>query len=155
MTGSGHNKIGDVIRFGLGARNWLFAQMDDADHLYKWKPPDGGRSAEEVLNHIAWVISAVCSQVAGELRIELHEPQISDDGYSINQLKSEISASYEMFTELCEKLDTGTLERKIKLPPPARVREGSIESILRIMTGYHVIHHAGQVAMLLRMARNA
>jgi len=147
--------VEDVIRFGLGARNWLFAQLEGPDELYKWKPPSGGRSVEEILEHIVWVITAVCSQIAEDLGLVLNEPKITEVEGIVARLKAEISASYEMFTELCEKIDGNTLEKIVQLPPPARLREGSIERVLRIMMGYHVVHHAGQIAMVLKMAKKA
>ncbi len=147
--------VEEVIRFGLGARNWLFAQLDETDELYAWKPPDGGRSAEEMLTHVAWVVSAACSQIAAELGLVLKEPKIAEQEGIAARLKAEISASYELFTELCGKIDGSTLEKIIHLPPPARVKEATVDRALRIMTGYHVVHHAGQVAMVLSMAKKA
>lgn len=155
MTEPHDEKVGEIVRFGLGARNWLFAQLGDTENLYNWQPPTGGRTVEEILTHIAWVISAVCSHIAEELKIELHQPQIEEEDNSVARLKSEVNAAYNMFTTLCEHLDTEMLDRIIQLPAPSRVRENSVERVLRIMTGYHVIHHAGQVAMILRMARDA
>jgi len=147
--------VGDVIRFGLGSRNWLLAQLDGADELYTWKPPGGGRSAEEILTHVAWGVSAVCSQIAAEIGLVLKEPKIAEQEGIAARLKAEVTASYELFTELCEKIDGHTLEKIIELPPPGRVGEGTIERVLRIITGYHVVHHAGQIAMVLSMATKA
>jgi hypothetical protein len=149
----GTKESGELIRFGLGARNWLFAQLDGPDELYIWKPPGGGRSAEEILEHIAWVISAVCIQIAEDLGLTLVEPEITEERGLVARLKSEIGASYEMFTQLCQQIEGETLERVVHLPPPARLREGSIERVMRIMMGYHVVHHAGQIAMVLSMAK--
>lgn len=155
MTDPADKGVEGVIRFGLGARNWLFAQLVGTDEMYTWKPPGGGRSAEEMLTHVAWVVSAVCSQIAAELGLVLKEPRVADQEGTAAQLRAEVSASYELFTELCENIDGSTLEKIIQLPPPARVREGSVERVLRIMAGYHVVHHAGQVAMVLNMAKRA
>jgi len=155
LTSAVDKGVEDVIRFGLGARNWLIAQFSGADELYTWKPPGGGRSAEEMITHVAWAVSAACSGTAAELGLVLKEPEITEQEGIAARLKAEVSASYELFAELCEKMDESMLKKTINLPPPARVKEGTVERMLRIIAGYHVVHHAGQVAMVLSMARKA
>ena len=155
MTSAADKGVEDVIRLGLGARNWLLAQFEGSDELYSWKPPSGGRSAEEILTHVAWVVSAACSQIAEELGLNLKEPKMTEQEGTAARLKAEVSASYDLFTELCGNIDENTLKKIVHIPPPSRVPEGTVERVLRIMTGYHVVHHAGQVAMVLSMAKKA
>jgi uncharacterized damage-inducible protein DinB len=143
---------GELLRLGLAARNWLLVQCVDNDTLMNWKFDATTRSPKEIVNHVAWALSAVCMHISDELGIELEKAKSSPQDETT---ESAVKYTYEIFKELLSKSADETLDRTSTLPPPARIREGSIETILRIMAGYHVIHHAGQVALLVSRAKNA
>jgi len=145
-------RVGEVVWFGLGARNWLLAQMEGSDTAFSWTPPKAGRSAEEIVNHITWVITAVCQQIASDIGVDLAIPEPKEVEGVVPQLVEDVKSAYLVFKKFCESVDDEKLDHVATLPPPARLREGSIETILRIMTGYHVVHHAGQIASLLKRA---
>ena len=146
-------RIGEILRFGLGARNWILAHMKGGYEQFTWVPPEGGRSAKDVIDHVTWVIQAVCDQLSNTLEVEFRmtEPEQVED--PVAQLVEDVNSAYSSFRKLCEQLTDEMLDTVTTLPPPARLREGSVESILRIMTGYHVVHHCGQLAVLLRRAK--
>ena len=142
------------MRFGLGSRNWILAHMKGTDEQFTWTPPEGGRSAKDVVDHVTWVIQAVCQQLSNTLGVEfeISEPEQFED--PVAQLVEDVNSAYSSFRKLCEQLTDEMLDTVTTLPPPARLREGSVETILRIMTGYHVVHHSGQLAVLLRRAKD-
>ena len=153
MSDKTSGRIGEVLRFGLGARNWILAHMKGTSEQFTWAPPEGGRSAKEIVDHITWVIQAVCSELSNTLEVEFEmtEPEQVED--TVAQLVEDVNSAYGSFRKLCEQLTNEMLDTVTTLPPPARLREGSVETILRIMTGYHVVHHSGQLAVLLRRAK--
>lgn len=143
---------GELLRLGLAARNWLLTQCVDNDALMSWKLDTTTRSPREIIDHVAWVISAVCMHISGELGIQI---DIANSSQQDETTESIVRQPYEIFKQLLSKTTDETLDRNSTLPPPARIREASIETILRIMAAYHVIHHAGQVALLVSRAKNA
>lgn len=143
---------GELMRLGFAARNWLLTQCVDNDALMNWKLDTTTRSPREIIDHVAWVLSAVCMHISGELGIQIDK---ADSSQQDETTESTVRYTYEIFKELLSKTTDETLDRSSTLPPPARIREASIETILRIMAGYHVIHHAGQVALLVSRAKNA
>jgi len=153
MSDKTSGRIGEILRFGLGARNWILAHMKGAPEQFIWIPPEGGRSAKDIVDHVTWVIQAVCNQLSDTLEVEfkMNEPEQVED--PVAQLVEDVNSAYSSFRKLCEQLTDEMLDTVTTLPPPARLREGSVESILRIMTGYHVVHHSGQLAVLLRRAK--
>lgn len=146
-------KRGELLRFGKGARNWLIAQLIDDKDILMWSPPEGGRSVSEMVSHLSWALSAVTMKIADDFKIDL-ESTVNPTGSYFEELKGEILAAYEVFENLLRELSDDDLEKTTTLPPPARIREGSIERVLRIMAIYHVIHHAGQVAQVIRRAKS-
>lgn len=147
-------KQGDLLRLGLGARNWLITQINGSDEELEWTPPQGGPSASEVVYHATIVLMLVCSEIANLLGITLAQQEEKDAKTVEERLKVHVRAVYLTFKELCTKLTDDNLDEEMNLPPPSLLKRGSLETILRIIAGYHVAHHAGQVAILLRMARN-
>lgn len=143
---------GELLRLGLASRNWLLTQCVDNDALMSWKLDETTRSPKEIIDHVAWVLSAVCMHISGELGIEIDKANSSQEDETA---ESTVRYTYEIFKELLSKTKDEALDRNSTLPPPARIREASIETILRIMAAYHVIHHAGQVALLVSRAKNA
>lgn len=105
------------------------------------------------MEHVTWVISTITFLLAEALGLEIENQQSTESPDIPTGLKSKIEASYELLRSLLWAIDDNMLDEVVGLPPPARLRKGSVERILRIMMGYHVVHHAGQVAMLLRIAR--
>lgn len=146
-------RAGEVLKFGLGARNWLLAQMEGTDEQFTWVPPEGGRSVKEIVDHITWVIVAVCSQLSETVGIELEMSDPQQASGVQPQLSEDVQSAYNTYKNFCGNLNDKILDTVATLPPPARLREGSVETILRIMAGYHVVHHAGQIAALLRRAK--
>ena len=117
----------------------------------KWMSSGIEKSASQIVSHIAWTVSAVVMQIANQLEIELNtEDSESEDNQ--NESESEIMGSYDLFKQLCAKMTEDMLDAQATLPPPARIREGTVETILRIIAGYHTVHHAGQIAMLVASA---
>jgi len=92
---------------------------------------------------------------AEHLGVDLALQETGIDGDEADVRRGQIRSAYEAFKDLCGKLDDKMLEENMTLPPPARLREGSVETVLRIMAGYHVVHHAGQIVMLLKRAKRA
>lgn len=137
----------DVLRFGLGARNWILSQIPEDVDIDSLPSPEKGRSAGEIMDHIVWVITAACGIIAEEAEIELGELELRESTGSSH--KDEVYAAYDLFRTLCESISEEMLDVEINIPPPARVRRGTVERVLRIMAGYHVVHHAGQIAYLL------
>ncbi len=135
----------DILRFGLGARNWLVTQIPEDLDLSSLPKPDRGRTAAEIVDHIVWVINTVFKTIAQEVGIELEKTSSTEDSGK----KERIYAAFELFGELCEKLTDEMLDIEVSLPPPSRLRRGTIDRVLRIIAGYHVVHHAGQVATLI------
>ncbi|NHI90658.1 MAG: DinB family protein [Candidatus Thorarchaeota archaeon] len=154
MSDKTSGRIGEILRFGLGSRNWILAHMKGTDEQFTWTPPEGGRSAKDVVDHVSWVIQAVCQQLSNTLGVEfeISEPEQFED--TVAQLEEDVNSAYNSFRKLCEQMTDEMLDTVTTLPPPARLREGSVETILRIMTGYHVVHHSGQLAVLLRRAKD-
>ena len=146
-------RAGEALKFGLGARNWLLGQMEGTDEQFTWVPPEGGRSAKELVDHITWVILTFCSHLSETMGIELEivEPQ-SVDGVQA-QLSEDVKSAYDTYKKFCGKLNDELLDTVTSLPPPSGIREGKVETVLRVMTGYHVIHHSGQISTLLRRAK--
>ncbi|MHA2396769.1 MAG: DinB family protein [Candidatus Thorarchaeota archaeon] len=146
-------RAGEVLKFGLGARNWLLAQLEGTDEQFTWVPPEGGRSAKDLVDHIIVVILTICHQLSETMgiEIEMSEPE-QIDGVA-DQLSEEVQSAYNTFKIFCGKLNDEILDTVTTLPPPARLRESSVETILRIMAHYHVVHHSGQIAALLRRAK--
>ncbi len=142
---------GEILRFAKGARNWFISQMSENIDEYSWIPPDGGKSAAEIVNHVAWVISAICSKMAYDLGLEIHVEEPVSEG--VEGLKNEITMAYGLVESFLSKLKDEDLDKTAEIPPPSRIREGQIETVLRVLAGYHAIHHAGQIAMTLRRAR--
>ncbi len=142
---------GELLRLGLAARNWLLTHMVEDNSLMERKLSDDSRSANEMASHVAWSLSAVCTHLSEELGLELEalsqEPEIEG-------IEAEVQQSYRIFKEFLYRISDSELDRWSTLPPPAKLKEGSIETILRIIAGYHAIHHAGQIAFLLKRARN-
>jgi uncharacterized damage-inducible protein DinB len=153
MTERISGRAGEVLKFGLGARNWLLAQMEGTDEQFTWTPPEGGRSAKEIIDHITWVILAVCIQLSQTSGIELEMSNPQQVNGIQSQLSEDVQSAYNTFKKFCGKLNDEILDTVTTLPPPARLREGSVETILRIMTGYHVVHHSGQISVVLRRAK--
>jgi len=147
-------KRGNLLRFGLGARNWLLSQLNEEIHLLNWNPPDGGRSVSEILEHVSWTVSVVCSKVAEDYGIELKEPEEPPNANAYERIVFYINSAYSRFSQLCNSLEDEWVDETTTLPPPARLREGTVETILRVMTGFHTVHHAGQVALTLRRAKD-
>ncbi len=147
-------KRGNLLRFGLGARNWLLSQLNEEIHLLNWNPPDGGRSVSEIVEHVSWTVSVVCSKVAEDYGIELEEPGAPPNANAYERLVFYINSAYNMFSQLCNSLEDEWIDETTTLPPPARLRKGTIETIMRVMTGFHTVHHAGQVALTLRRAKD-
>jgi uncharacterized damage-inducible protein DinB len=145
---------GEVLKFGLGARNWLLMQLQGTDEQFTWTPPEGGRSAKELVDHINLVLISITQHLSEtlDLEIEIGEPK-EVDGIA-DQLSEEIQSAFNTYKGFCGNLTDELLDTTTTLPPPIGIREGPIETILRVTAGYHVIHHAGQVAALLRRARN-
>lgn len=148
-------KQGDLLRLGLGARNWLITQISGTDEELEWTPQEGGPSASEVVYHATIVLMLVMSEIANLLGVTLTQQEEKDVDTIEGRLKVHVRAVYQTFRELCEKLTDENLDEEMNLPPPSLLKQGSLELILRIIAGYHVTHHAGQVAILLRMARDA
>jgi uncharacterized damage-inducible protein DinB len=148
-------KQGDLLRLGLGARNWLITQIRGTNEELEWTPSEGGPSASEVVYHATIVLMLVLSEIANLVGITLTQQEEKDADTVEGRLKVHVRAIYQTFRELCEKLTDEDLDKEMNLPPPSLLKEGSLEIILRIIAGYHVTHHAGQVAILLRMAKNA
>ncbi|TFG13208.1 DinB family protein [Candidatus Thorarchaeota archaeon] len=146
---------GNLLRLGLGARNWLLSQLMDDITLLSWEPPDGGRSVSEILEHISWTVSIVCSKIADDYGIRLEEMDEPSDQSDYESFAFPINSAYDLFKQLCTKLDDSMMAERTTLPPPARLREGTVETILRVMGGFHTVHHAGQVALTLRRAKDA
>jgi len=146
-------RAGEVLKFGLGARNWLLAQMQGTDEQFTWVPPEGGRSAKEIVDHITWVILAVCIQLSQTSGIELEMINPQQVKGIQSQLSEDVRSAYNTYKEFCGKLNDEMLDTVTTLPPPARLQEGSFETILRIMAGYHVVHHSGQIAAVLKRAK--
>jgi uncharacterized damage-inducible protein DinB len=146
-------KQGDLLRLGLGARNWLITQINGTDEELEWTPSEGGPSASEVVYHATIVLMLVCSEIANLLGITIAQPEEKDADTVESRLKVHVRSVYQAFRELCEQLTDENLDEEMNLPPPSLLKQGSLEIILRIIAGYHVTHHAGQVAILLRMAR--
>jgi len=144
---------GELLRFALGARAWFLAQMQGEGKHFEWHPPEGGRSAREIVEHAMWVVSVVCFQMGEELGVPLDEPADQSSSDLVSELKAKVDSAYAVLRQLCTRMDDGMLDRPVSLPPPARLREGTADRVLRVMAGYHVVHHAGQVAMVLRRAR--
>ncbi|MDF1538777.1 MAG: hypothetical protein P1Q69_07730 [Candidatus Thorarchaeota archaeon] len=143
---------GDLLRFGLASRNWIITQMSDDLDLMKWMPSGIEKSASQIVSHISWTVSATVMEIAAQLGIELNV-EASQSADSQNKLESEIRAAYDLFKQLCTRMTEDMLDAQTTLPPPARIREGSVETILRIIVGYHTVHHAGQIAMLIASAK--
>ncbi|MFX1263638.1 MAG: DinB family protein [Promethearchaeota archaeon] len=148
-------KQGDLLRLGLGARNWLITQISGNDEELEWTPAEGGPSASEVVYHATIVLMLVCSEIANSLGITLAQQDEKDADTVEGRLRVHVRAVYQAFRELCEHLTDENLDAEMNLPPPSLLKQGSLEMILRIIAGYHVTHHAGQVAILLRMARES
>jgi uncharacterized damage-inducible protein DinB len=148
-------RAGEILKFGLGARNWLLAQMEGSDKQFTWVPQEGGRSAKEIVDHITWVILAVCSQLSQTVGIELEMKDPQQVSGVQPQLSEDVRSAYNTYKEFCGKLNDEILDTVTTLPPPARLQEGSVETILRIMAGYHVVHHSGQLAAVLKRAKKS
>ncbi len=146
-------KRADLLRLGLGARNWLITQIRGSDEELEWTPSEGGPSASEVVYHATIVLMLVCSEIANLLGISLAQQEEKDADTVEGRLKVHVREVYQTFRELCEHLTDENLKEEMNMPPPSLLKRGSLEAILRIIAGYHVTHHAGQVALLLRMAR--
>ncbi|MHA1925929.1 MAG: DinB family protein [Candidatus Thorarchaeota archaeon] len=147
-------KQGDLLRLGFGARNWLITQIRGNDEDLEWTPSEGGPSASEVVYHATIVLMLVCSEIANLLGITIAQHEEKDADTVEGRLKVHVRAVYQAFRELCEQLTDEDLDKEMNLPPPSLLKQGTLEIILRIIAGYHVTHHAGQVAILLRMARD-
>ncbi|TFG07830.1 DinB family protein [Candidatus Thorarchaeota archaeon] len=145
---------GNLVKFGLGAKSWLLSQIEDDNDALAWMPPEGGRSASEIVDHVTLVVSVVATAVADEMGIRLGEQtRIDDTDDRYERVKMELDEAYNLFVALVSRLKEDDLHKTVALPPPSRVREGTVERVLRIMMGYHTVHHAGQVAMTLRRAK--
>ncbi|MFQ5833808.1 MAG: DinB family protein [Candidatus Thorarchaeota archaeon] len=143
-------RAGEVLRFGLGARNWLLNQVDRASECVSWTPPEGGRSPSEIVEHVTSVLLIACSMVAEELAIDLNIEEVESEGEPTEVLKDTVRSAYDAFNELCGKLDNQMLDKVMTLPPPFAFREGSVETVMRVIGGYHAVHHAGQLATHIR-----
>ncbi|MCK5150902.1 MAG: hypothetical protein KAQ65_03635, partial [Candidatus Thorarchaeota archaeon] len=91
---------GELLRMGLGARNWVLTHIDDNSDVMAWKPNDDAKSSSEIIEHIAWTLSAVCSHISEELSIDLDTdniPMASEE----NPLVSDVRAAYVLFKRLC------------------------------------------------------
>jgi len=115
-------------------------------------PPEGERSAADIVSHVCWTLSAVSMKIADDLGIKINSEQEPTNDF-IEGLNLEIDSAYNIFGNLVRGMSDDDLERTTTLPPPARIREGSIERVLRIMAGYHVVHHAGQIAHIIKRAK--
>ncbi|MHA2081914.1 MAG: DinB family protein, partial [Candidatus Thorarchaeota archaeon] len=129
-------RAGEVLKFGLGARNWLLTHMEGTDEQFTWGPPEGGRSAKELVDHITWVILASCSHLSETVEIELDMSEPKQVSGVLQQLSEDVKSAYNVYKKFCGKLNDEILDTVTKVPPPARLHESSVETILRIMTGY-------------------
>ena len=143
---------GELYRFAKGAKSWFFSYINDDKDIMQWTPPDGGRSGSDIVSHVSWVLSATSMKIAEDLNIKI-ETSLDDSGPYVEHLKAEFDTAYNMFEQLVKGMSDDDLKKKTTLPPPARIQESSIERILRIMAGYHVLHHAGQLAQTIRRAK--
>ena len=144
-------RLGEILRFAKGARNWIIGLMSDDLDEFNWYPPEGGKSAAEIVSHVSWTISAIISKLAYDDGIEIHQEEPVMEG--IEGLKNEILMSYRLAENYLQKISDDDLDKTASLPPP--MKEGKVEPILRVILGYHTIHHTGQMATLLRRAREA
>ncbi len=153
LTDEVTGRAGEVLRFGLGARNWLLNQVDRASECVSWTPPEGGRSPSEIIEHVTSVLLIACSTIAEELGIDLNLEEVESDGEPTEVLKDTVRSAYDAFKELCGKLDDQMLDKVLTLPPPFALREGSVETVMRVIGGYHAVHHAGQLSTHIRRSR--
>lgn len=79
--------------------------------------------------------------------------RIDEEDDRHKRLEMELDEAYNLFVALVSRLNDDDLKTTITLPPPSQVREGPVERVLRIMTDYHAVHHAGQVVMIIRRAK--
>ncbi|MFW9799830.1 MAG: DinB family protein [Candidatus Thorarchaeota archaeon] len=154
MTEKVTGRAGEILRFGLGARNWMLNQVDRASECVSWTPPEGGRSPSEIVEHVTSVLLIACSMVAEELGIDLNIKEVESKGEPTEVLKDTVRSAYDAFKDLCGKLDDQMLDKVMALPPPFALREGPVETVLRVISGYHTVHHAGQLSTHVRRARN-
>ncbi len=153
MTEKLEGRRGEILRFAKGARNWLLGQMSDDFDEFNWYPPEGGKSAADIVSHVSWTVSAIISKLAYDEGVEIHQEEPVIEG--VEGLKNEILMAYVLAENYLQKISDDVLDKTTSLPPPARLSEGKVETILRVIIGYHTIHHAGQMTSLLRRAREA
>ncbi len=153
MTQKAKGRTGELLRFGLGARNWLLGQMEYPDELFSWIPPEGGKSAAEIAEHVGSTLDILCAMIAEQLDVEFASHEAEVDGNLSDVARGQIHSAYEGFKDLCGNLDDKMLEETVTLPPQSGFREGPVETVLRVVAGYHAVHHSGQIATLLKRAK--
>jgi len=104
---------------------------------------------------VASVLEMFCAIIAEQLNVDFasHETEIDDKLEDV--ARGQIHSAYEGFKELCGTLDDSMLESIVVLPPQTGFREGPVDNVLRVIAGYHAVHHAGQIAMLLKRAKRS
>ena len=155
MTPKVKGRTGELLRFGLGARNWLLGQMENPGEHFSWVPPEGGKSAAEIAKHVASTVEIFCAMIAEQLSVEITLHEAETDGKVDDVAREQVRSAYEGFKDLCGKLDDKMLEETVKLPPQTGFREGPVETVLRVIAGFHAVHHAGQIVMLLKRAKRS
>ena len=143
---------GEILRMGLGARNWVITHIDEDVEVMTWRINETSKSSQEIVEHIAFTVSIVCIQIAEQLNVDLDMENILVENED-NSFKQEVRSAYVLFKRLCSSMTDEMLDTITTLPPPARLREGTVETVLRIIAGYHSVHHAGQVAMQVKQAK--
>ena len=155
MTQKVKGRTGELLRFGLGARNWILGQMEDPGEHFSWTPPEGGKSAAEIAEHVASTVDLFCAMIADQLNVEIDLHEAETEGNQDEVARGQIRSAYEGFKDLCGKLDDKLLEETVTLPPQTGFREGPVETVLRVIAGFHAVHHAGQIVMLLKRAERS
>ncbi|MFX0045346.1 MAG: hypothetical protein ACFE8Z_05820, partial [Candidatus Hermodarchaeota archaeon] len=109
-------RTAELLRFGLGARNWILGQMEDPDDHFSWTPPEGGKSAAEISEHVASTLEIFCAMIAEQLGAEIALHEAKADGNPNDVARGQIDSAYEGFKDLCGKLDDKKLEETVTLP---------------------------------------
>ncbi|MGY5877216.1 MAG: hypothetical protein RTU30_15800, partial [Candidatus Thorarchaeota archaeon] len=103
MSGKLEGRRGEILRFAKGARNWFITQMSDNIDEYTWYPPEGGKSAAEIVGHVSWAISAACSKLAYDLGFEIHTEEPVVEG--VEGLKNDITMAYILVENLLNQMN--------------------------------------------------
>ncbi len=124
----------------------LLESIDDATAA--WKPGEGGHDIQELASHITFWLDATTRRLAGELYLPASGDWDLPAGESWATTRGRLQAAYAGLLNGLEAIADSRLDEQVR---------GKPYSVYVLLHGalQHTLYHAGQIALLRRLAGGA